>query len=99
MIIYNEHIESFSADSVVNGITIMSFMAKVNKLKPDDSVMDVRKTSQTLYRQYRDAASLDREQFEDMIFSIIDDLKNDEKIIDGDVREVPDIEEAENAEN
>ena len=76
MLKYSKNIQTLEATSEVDDHTIMTFKASIDLINPDDSVLDVKKESETLYRQYRDQASEDRMIFEDNIFNVIDYNKN-----------------------
>ena len=96
MLITKKNMEVFEAVSEVDGITVMTFKAEVDKKNPGDSSLDVKKETESLYHQYRDEASADREQFEDMIFAMLDDLENPHPVtepetIDGEYVDAKDI--------
>lgn len=76
MLKYNKNIQTLEATSEVDDHIIMTFKASIDFINPDDSVLDVKKESETLYRQYRDQTSEDRMIFEDDIFNVIDYNKN-----------------------
>ena len=76
MLKYSKNIQTLEATSKVDDHIIMSFKASIDFIHPDDSVLDVKKESETLYRQYRDQASEDRIVFEDDIFNMIDYINN-----------------------
>lgn len=69
MLKYNKNIQTLEATSEVDDHIIMTFKASIDFINPDDSVLDVKKESETLYRQYRDQTSEDRMIFEDDIFT------------------------------
>ena len=77
-----------------DGITVMTFKAEVDKEDPANSALDVKKESESLYRQYRDMASADRDSFEDSIFRMIDWIENprpaEPEGVDGEYEEVED---------
>ena len=77
-----------------DGITVMTFKAEVDKEDPANSALDVKKESESLYRQYRDMASADRDSFEDSIFRMIDWIENprpaEPEVVDGEYEEVED---------
>ena len=96
MLKVNKNTEIFEAVSEVDGITVMTFRAEVDKENPAESSLDVKKESEQLYRQYRDQASADREEFQDSIFAMIDEYENprpvaEPKTIDGEYVDVKDI--------
>lgn len=100
MLITKKNMEVFEAVSEVDGITVMTFKAEVDKENPGDSSLDVKKETESLYHQYRDEASADRESFEDMIFAMLDDLENphtaaEPEMIDGEFVDVNDIVDSE----
>jgi hypothetical protein len=76
-----------------DGITVMTFKAEVDKADPANSALDVKKESESLYRQYRDMASADRADFENQIFRMLDDVENPRpidgsEVVDGEYEEV-----------
>ena len=72
-----------------DGITVMTFKAEVDKEDPANSALDVKKESESLYRQYRDMASSDRTDFENQIFRMIDEIENPRaEVVDGEYEEV-----------
>jgi hypothetical protein len=75
-----------------DGVTVMTFKAEVDKEDPANSALDVKKESESLYRQYRDMASADRDSFEDSIFRMIDWIENprpaEPEVVDGEYEEV-----------
>lgn len=72
-----------------DGITVMTFKAEVDKADPTNSALDVKKESESLYRQYRDMASSDRTDFENQIFRMIDEIENlRAEIVDGEYEEI-----------
>ena len=78
-----------------DGITVMTFKAEVDKADPANSALDVKKESESLYRQYRDIASADRNRFQDEIFRMIDEVENprpvdESEVVDGEYEEVED---------
>lgn len=96
MLKMTKNTEVFEAVSEVDGMTIMTFRAEVDKQNPAQSSLDVKKNSEQLYRDYRDWASYDREQFEDMVFAMIDSYENPTKaeepdVIDGEFVDVKDV--------
>ena len=95
MLKVNKNTEIFEAVSEVDGMTIMTFRAEVDKQNPAESSMDVKKESEQLYREHRDQASYDREQFEDMVFAMLDEYENphpveEPEVIDGEYVEADD---------
>lgn len=100
MLKVNKNTEIFEAVSETpDGQIIMTFKAQVNKTNPADSMLDVKKESEQLYRQYRDMASADRADFQDDIFRMIDEYENPRpveqpEIIDGEFVDVKDIVES-----
>lgn len=92
MLVTKKNTEIFEAISEVDGVTIMTFKAQVNKENPAESSLDVKKESEVLYRQYRDQASADREEFQDRIFAMLDNLPVDKpETIDGEYLDVPKV--------
>ena len=71
MLKYDKNTQTFEASSEVDGCKIMTFRATVDIIHPNDTTLDIKKESETLYRQYRDQASEDRMIFEDSIFNMI----------------------------
>ena len=64
-----------------DGITVMTFKAEVDKADPANSALDVKKESESLYRQYTD--------FENQIFRMIDEIENPRaEVVDGEYEEV-----------
>ena len=61
MLVTKKNTEIFEAVSEVDGVTVMTFRAEVDKENPAESSLDVKKETESLYRQYRDQASADRE--------------------------------------
>lgn len=90
MLTYKKETEIFEAVSEVDGMTVMSFKAEIDRKDPDNSSLDVKKDSESLYRQYRDQASEDRAAFQDDIFELIDLLKckDQSDMLD---REIPNV--------
>lgn len=82
MLVTNKNTEIFEAVSEVDGITVMTFRAEVDKENPINSSLDVKKESEILYHQYRDQASADREEFQDRIFAMLDDLENPHPVVE-----------------
>ena len=99
MLKVNKNVEIYEATSEVEGKTIMTFQAMIDKDHPVNSTMDVKKESEQLYRTFRGQASLDRKEFEDLVFKRIYDLENPKpvdvpdvsnpEVIDGDFVEAP----------
>lgn len=99
MLKVNKNVEIYEATSEVEGKTIMTFQAMIDKDHPVNSTMDVKKESEQLYRTFRGQASLNRKEFEDLVFKRIYDLENPKsvdvpdvsnpEVIDGDFVEAP----------
>ena len=99
MLKVNKNVEIYEATSEVEGQTIMTFQAMIDKDHPVNSTMDVKKESEQLYRTFRGQASFDRKEFEDLVFKRIYDLENPKpvdvpdvsnpEVIDGDFVEAP----------
>ena len=95
MLKIKKNTETFEAVSETpDGITVMTFNAEIDKENPAESSLDVKKESESLYRQYRDMASADRNLFEDSIFRMIDWIENprpaEPEVVDGEYEEVKD---------
>ena len=76
MLKYSKNIQTLEATSEVDDHIIMTFKASIDLINPGDSVLDVKKESETLYRQYRDQTSEDRMMFEDGVFTSINFINN-----------------------
>lgn len=109
MLTYKKNMEIYEAVSEVDGQTVMTFTATVDRQNPANSAFEVGKESESVYRKYRDQASDDRQEFERMVFSRIDELENprpvdapvigEPEVIDGDYVNVEDKEVTDDAEN
>lgn len=53
MLKVNKNVEIYEATSEVEGKTIMTFQAMIDKDHPVNSTMDVKKESEQLYRTFR----------------------------------------------
>ena len=95
MLKVNKNTEIFEAVSQApDGQVVMTFKAEVDKENPANSSLDVKKESEQLYRQYRDMASADRNDFQDKIFQMIDEYENprpadEPETVDGEYVDVP----------
>ena len=76
MLIMKKKIDVFEGTSEVDGNTVMTFKAEVDKQDLANSFIDIYKETESLYRQYRDQASADREEFEEMVFDLLDKAEN-----------------------
>ena len=76
MLKIDKDIEVFEAVSEVDGTTVMTFKAAVNKKDPSISSLDISKASESVYKSHRDEASADREEFQNMIFDMVRDIEN-----------------------
>ena len=109
MLTFKKNIEIYEAISEVDGQTVMTFTAAIDRQNPANSSFEVGKESEFVYRKYRDQASDDRQEFEKLIFSRIDELENprhvdapvigEPEVIDGDYVNVEDEEVTDDAEN
>ena len=105
MLKIDKDIEVFEAVSEVDGTTVMTFKAAINRKEPSISSLDISKTSEGVYKSHRDEASADREEFQNMIFDMIRDLENpnithnESEVIDGEYTPVPEKEVTDDVEN